>query len=78
MNLELLEMLNLVIDSLWLISPPEKLGIIGESKARYDPDTLRCLEGDSENESDGEESGSGDESVISDIIEDDGESNNSL
>lgn len=57
-------------------SPPARLGIIGDNLKNYDLKTLRSLEtnseGDSENDKASSESDS--ESVISGIIEDEGES----
>ena len=57
-------------------SPPARLGIIGDKLKNYDLNTLRSLETDSEgdSENDNTSSDSGSESVVSGIIEDEGES----
>ncbi|XP_064403932.1 protein phosphatase 1 regulatory subunit 36-like isoform X2 [Halichondria panicea] len=53
-------------------SPPERLGIIGDRRTYYDPTTLRYLD------EDGAESADETDSIISDIIEDEGDSDSSF
>lgn len=56
-------------------SPPAKLGIIGDTKKKYDLKTLQSLEyceSEDDPENDKEASDSGSESIVSGIIEDEG------
>ncbi len=54
-------------------SPPERLGIIGDRKVNYDPATLRYLAAE-----DSAESADETDSIISGIIEDEGDSDTSF